>query len=140
VTSSWSSSYGLFQSGNVESTFTYLTSLIYEWEKDPNQEFEILTLKEGHPLQIEFVAINVKTLQKERAEKFVQFLLTQEGQKILINHNYMLPTVTHINLDGDNVKSKAWLSLPILPILKNSSLLKFQNQKVEALNQWKASL
>lgn len=128
---SWSASYGLFQTEKVSSTFTYLTSLLYEWEKNASKPFEILVDNSGHPLQVEFVVISKKSKNLATAQKFIDFLLSQQGQSLLVNKNYMLPSIT-------GIESSLLVSrIPTVPLLGKTSLEEFLMQKQTVLQKWK---
>jgi thiamine transport system substrate-binding protein len=91
--SSWSSSYGLFQKNQVQWTWSYITSPIYHQieEKDDSKRF--LPFKEPLPVQLEYLGVPDKCKQCDLALRFVEFVYTDFSQKIIMSKNYMLPVV-----------------------------------------------
>ncbi|OQW51946.1 MAG: hypothetical protein A4S09_09780 [Proteobacteria bacterium SG_bin7] len=91
---SWSSAYGLFQSGQSQLSFSYLTSLLYHrWEEKKENEFEAAIFSSGHPVQVEYLGIPNKCSNCELAQKFAYFVLQDQIQKIFLHKNYMFPVV-----------------------------------------------
>lgn len=90
---SWSSAYGLFQKGQVKSTYSYVTSPIYHLVEDKSTDVVAATFQEGHPLQIEFAGIPATCRNCELAEKFMELVLSKPGQKVIMERNYMFPVI-----------------------------------------------
>lgn len=91
---SWTTSYGLFQQGQASVTFSYLTSLIYHWQdKKSTDQIEAASFEGGHPYQVEYVGIPKSASNKELAEKFIEFLLSEKAQEVILSHNFMLPVI-----------------------------------------------
>ena len=87
---SWSQMYGFFtQSPKGFLIFSYLTSLVYHWERGELQ-YKFVPLQR-HPYQMEFLAISKNTKQKNLALSFANFILSVRAQKVLMRKNYMLP-------------------------------------------------
>lgn len=75
---------------------TKLTSILDLWEKEGSgseHNFSILNLKESYPVEVEFAGIPDFCRNCEAAEKFIDFLLSNKAQKILMMQNSMLPIV-----------------------------------------------
>lgn len=89
----WSSAYGLFQKGQVKSVFSYVTSPIYHKVEEKNNDYVALDFPEGHPLAIEYLGIPDKCRQCDLATQFVNFIFSKEGQKIIMEKNYMFPVL-----------------------------------------------
>ena len=134
LTPSWSASYGLFQNQRVNATFSYLTSLLYEWDENPNKNFDILMDAKGHPVHVEYIAIHSQSSQKAKALELVSHFLSQEGQNLLMSKNYMYPAIKNVKL-SENFKK-----LPSLTILPKSSYQNFIENKQNALDKWKKAL
>ncbi len=134
LSASWSSSYGLFKTGRVDATFTYLSSLLYEWELNPKKKFQVLSDPNGHPLQIEFVAVANNSKNKENAVKLVKLILSESGQKLLVEKNYMFPVLANTS------KFERLNLLPVLKTLDYSSFKSFYQNKEKALESWKKSI
>lgn len=123
--SSWSSSYGLFQSGRADLSFTYLTSLLYHWESNKsNDEYEVAQFKSGHPRQVEYIGIPQKTQNKKLAIEFINFILESQQQTTLAKKNFMLPVFGEVNKN--------------LPVLKELKAERFFTiiEKQQIINRW----
>ncbi len=90
---SWSTAYGLFQKAQVKTTYSYVTSPIYHLMEDKSTDVVALQLHEGHPAQFEFAGVPATCKNCELGEKFMSLLLSKEGQKIIMEKNYMFPVV-----------------------------------------------
>lgn len=93
VTPSWSLSIGLYNKKQADLVFSYITSPIYYEVEENNFENEIIEFKEALPVQLEFVGIPELCRNCQLAEKFVNFILSAEGQKIIMEKNYMFPAL-----------------------------------------------
>ena len=124
---SWSTSYALFQRGHVDLSFSYLSSLLYHREQN-QQDFHFVLFKEGHPFQVEFMAISGFCTECELARSFVRFLLTPKIQALLKQKNYMLPVI-HLKENGSlkDIISK-------LKLIQYDPV--FLDHKEEWLNKW----
>jgi thiamine transport system substrate-binding protein len=90
---SWSTSYGLFTKKQTKLAFSYLTSPIYHEQEEKNSNYVALKFKEPHPIQFEFVGIPEICKNCELAEQFVNMMLSNQGQKIIMEKNYMFPVM-----------------------------------------------
>ncbi len=91
---SWSAAYGLFQTKQVPLTFSYLTSLMYHWQQEKDlDQIEAANFVQGHPYQVEYVGIPATSADRDLAEKFIRFLLSEKAQEIIVTRNFMLPVV-----------------------------------------------
>lgn len=93
---SWSTAYGLFTKKQSKATLSYVTSPIYHQVEEKNNDFVALEFKEGHPIQFEFVGIPASCRNCELAEKFVNLMLSDEGQKTIMQKNFMFPIVKNV--------------------------------------------
>lgn len=93
VSPSWAFSYGLFQKEQTRFVFSYLTSLAFHWGFENKRDYRIVTMTEGHPVQVEYVAIPASCRECEIAEKFVALMLKPEAQKIIMEKNFMFPAI-----------------------------------------------
>lgn len=91
ITSGWSTSYGLFQKGQAQSVFSYVTSPLYHQIEEKNTDYLALAFDEGQPMHIELMGVLPQCQHCERAQEFVRFMLTPEIQKVLMEKNYMFP-------------------------------------------------
>jgi thiamine transport system substrate-binding protein len=90
---SWSMSYGLFTKRQAKAVLSYTTSPLYHSIKEKDLSFQALPFSEGHPLQIEFMAIPRSCTQCALAEKFIQFALTPWAQRVIMENNFMFPVI-----------------------------------------------
>lgn len=88
---SWSTAYGLFKSGQAEMVFSYTTSPLYSLIEEKSGKFRALEMVEPNPVQVEFVGIPTSCRSCDLAEKFLNLMLSEEGQKVIMQKNYMLP-------------------------------------------------
>jgi thiamine transport system substrate-binding protein len=97
--SSWSQSYGLFSKRQVRTTFSYVTSPAYHRIEEKDMDVIAAEFIEGHPLQFEYMGIPENCSQCDLGAKFAQFILSPEGQKTIMQKNYMFPVVKGVK-DG----------------------------------------
>lgn len=93
VSPSWSFAYGLFKKEQVKFVFSYVTSLAYHWGIENNRDFRVLSLEEGHPVQVEYAAIPASCRECDLAEEFVKFMMQPDSQKLIMERNFMLPVI-----------------------------------------------
>jgi len=125
---SWSLAYGLFRKGQTDLGFSYLSSLLYHQKEEPEQKYFFLVFESPHPYQVEFFSISKKAKNKDLAARFARLLLSEKGQKILMDKNYMLP----VSIAYDFEQKPSFLSYRLLE--------EFITQKKELLDLWKNSL
>ena len=125
---SWSLAYGFFRKGQTDLGFSYLSSLLYHQREELDQKYFFLTFESPHPYQVELFSISKKAKNKSLAFRFAKLLLSEKGQKILRDKNYMFPVSIPYQFEE-------------LPKLLNYQLLEeFMNQKEELLELWKQTL
>lgn len=88
---SWSTSYGLFKSNQANLVFSYTTSPLYNLIEEKNPNFKAIEMVEPNPVQVEFVGIPTSCRNCDLAEKFLNLMLSVEGQRAIMQKNYMLP-------------------------------------------------
>jgi len=93
---SWSTAYGLFTKKQAKAALSYVTSPIYHQVEEKNNDYVALEFKEGHPIQFEFLGIPESCKNCELAEKFVNLMLSDAGQKLIMQKNYMFPVVKNV--------------------------------------------
>lgn len=91
--SSWSMSYGLFQKSQVLGTLAWSTSPIYHKLEEGSDDIVAAEFDGGHLLQLEYMGIPMGCQSCDLAEKFAQYVLSAEGQKIIMEKNYMFPVL-----------------------------------------------
>lgn len=90
---SWSSAYGLFTNKIVKTVLSYVTSPLYHLMIEKDNNYKALEFNEGHPLQVEFAAIPNQCQNCDLAENFLRLMVSSEGQKIIMNKNFMFPVL-----------------------------------------------
>lgn len=93
---SWSTSYGLFKSDQVDLVFSYLSSPLFHSIEEKNDNYLALEMVEPQPVQVEFAGIPSFCRSCELAEGFLNLMLSSEGQKIVMEKNYMLPILKNV--------------------------------------------
>jgi thiamine transport system substrate-binding protein len=93
ISPSWAFAYGLFKKEQTRFVFSYLTSLAFHWGFENNRDYRVLVFPEGHPVQVEFMAIPKTCRECELGEKFVTNMLQPWAQKIIMEKNFMLPVI-----------------------------------------------
>ena len=125
---SWSASYGLFKNNQSEVVFSYVTSPLYHLIEEKDDQFVSIETQEPLPVQVEFAGIPASCKNCEAAEMFVNFLLTEEAQQIIMTKNYMLPVI-------DKVKEAT--AFDALKIYKTLPVKFFEAAKLEKwINTW----
>lgn len=93
VTPSWSASLGLFNKNPSSLMFSYVTSPLYYELEEKKTDIVVVEFREPLPIQVEFLGIPEFCRNCELSERFVNLMLSQEGQKVLMTKNYMLPVL-----------------------------------------------
>lgn len=124
VTASWSASYNSFRQKNSQFALTYLTSLVFHWEAEKDKNYEALSFAKGHPIQIEYVGIPEKAQHVELAEKMIRLMLSEEGQQVIMNRNYMLPVRKSVRVGSAYEKLPELKYFNAETIKRNISILK----------------
>ncbi len=88
---SWSASYGHFKKKQSKLSFSYFTSPVYHWTEERNLDYQAAVLKEKLPIQVEFVVIPDGASDTPSANQFINFLRSEEIQKMIMQKNFMLP-------------------------------------------------
>jgi len=127
---SWSSAYGLFKAEQVDMSFSYLSSPVFHWVEELDYSFQPLVLKE-HPYQIEFVGIPASCQNCKQAESFISLMLSERGQKLIMNKNFMLPVRAGVTVDS------AFSELPKLSLMSYKGMNEFLANKKNIIKTWK---
>ncbi len=98
ITEGWSSGYGLFTQEEAPFVLSYSTSPVYHVEYEETTRFGALEFEEGNYEHIEGMGIIKGTDNREAAEKFIDFMLTDSSQKTLAMSNIMYPSVSATEL------------------------------------------
>ncbi|MDB2425980.1 thiamine ABC transporter substrate-binding protein [bacterium] len=91
IAPSWTSSYGLFQKGNADYIFSYITSPMYHKLVEKKELVEPMFFEDvsSYPVQVEYVALNKNSKKAVLAKQFIDHLLEDESQNTLMNKNFM---------------------------------------------------
>jgi thiamine transport system substrate-binding protein len=91
MTPGWDTGYGLFTSGEAPLVLSYATSPAYHKESEKTDRYKALEFKDGHIVQIEAAGILKGAKHRKNAEKFMDFLLSEECQRELPLTQWMYP-------------------------------------------------
>ena len=98
VTKGWSESYGMFTSGEAEMVLSFITSEAYHKIAENDNTKTALIMDEGHYVYVELAAKVYKKDNQDLSNQFMEFILTQEFQKIIPLYNWSFP----VNLSEEN--------------------------------------
>ena len=98
VSPSWSVGYGMFTEGEAPLVISYTTSPAYHVEYGEGDQFKALVFEEGHVRQIEGAGIVKGAPNKKGAEKFIEFLISNEAQTLLPIGQWMFPSNQNVEL------------------------------------------
>ena len=115
---SWSSSYGLFSNKTTNLTFSYLTSVAYHLQNG-DQNYKAASFGTGHPYHVEYVGIPDSCNNCELAKKFMDLMLSDAGQKIIMEKNIMFPVKKEV------ISGTVYEKIPQLPLLPESGINKY---------------
>lgn len=110
---SWSASYGLFKNNQSDLVFSYVTSPVYHLVEEKDDNFLSIETSEPLPVQVEFAGIPASCKNCEAAEMFINFMLSREAQKVIMQKNYMLPVIDHVKEATAFDAIKVYKTLPI---------------------------
>lgn len=95
---SWSVGYGMFSNGEAPLVISYTTSPAYQVEYNEGNNFKALTFTDGHVMQVEGAGILKNCKNLEGAKKFIEFLISEEAQKIIPVTQWMYPANAQVVL------------------------------------------
>lgn len=127
---SWSASYGFFQTRQADLVFSYVTSLAYHRLIEGNDDFDVVSFSQGHPLQIEYMSIPENCKQCELAESFIKFSLQESSQKQIMEKNFMYPVLK------DVVRGTVFEDLPVLKILSMDQQKMSDHLRQQNIEKW----
>ncbi len=124
---SWSMAYGLFTKAQVKTAWSYVTSPIYHVVEEKDSDVVAVEFEEGQPMQFEYMGIPSVCRNCELAESFMNLILSPQGQKIVMEKNYMFPVVKGVK-DGTpfaNVPPMKLVPLGVAPtVVERERILK----------------
>lgn len=98
ITESWSQGYTLFTAGEAPMVLSYGTSPVYHTEYEGTYRYRAADFSDGHIMQIEGMGIVSGTDNRNEAELFIDFMLSDEAQIALAKYNIMLPVNSEVTL------------------------------------------
>lgn len=98
ITSGWDSAYGMFTNGEAPMVLSYATSPAYHVETEQNTRYQAVPFEEGYYRQIEGVGILKGAKHRALAEKFIDFMLTDEFQQEIPLTQWVFPVNTRVEL------------------------------------------
>ncbi|MEW5813935.1 MAG: thiamine ABC transporter substrate-binding protein, partial [Spirochaetota bacterium] len=98
ITEGWDTGYGLFTSGEAPLVLSYTTSPAYHVEYEKTTRYQAVVFTEGNYMQIEGMGILKKCKNRKAAEKFIDFMLTEDFQSEIPLTNWMFPVNPSIKL------------------------------------------
>ncbi|HHC7142489.1 TPA: thiamine ABC transporter substrate binding subunit [Vibrio parahaemolyticus] len=97
VTKGWSEAYSMFLNGESDLVLSYTTSPAYHLIAENDSKFATANFSEGHYMQVEVAAKVKGSKNSELADKFMDFILSDEFQSEMPTGNWMYP-VTDVEL------------------------------------------
>ncbi len=97
VTKGWSEAYSMFLNGESDLVLSYTTSPAYHLIAENDSKFATANFSEGHYMQVEVAARVKGSKNSELADKFMDFILSDEFQSAMPTGNWMYP-VTDVEL------------------------------------------
>lgn len=135
VTKGWSDAYGLFLKDEADMVLSYTTSPAYHEIAEEDTRFAAAPFDEGHYLQIEVAAIVGSSENKELAEEFMQFMLSDTVQDIIPTTNWVYPATTTEKGLPDGFKS---LPTPEKTLLIDG--VEVEKNRTDWIDQWVETL
>ncbi|EJG1883706.1 thiamine ABC transporter substrate binding subunit [Vibrio parahaemolyticus] len=93
VTKGWSEAYSMFLNGESDLVLSYTTSPAYHLIAENDSKFATANFSEGHYMQAEVAAKVKGSKNSELADKFMDFILSDEFQSAMPTGNWMYPVI-----------------------------------------------
>lgn len=97
VTPGWNESFAKFSANEAPMMAGYATSSAYFYEYGDNERYASFIPEEGGYIYLEGASLVEKKDIKDGAKQFIDYILTEEFQKLTASKNYMFP-VTDVEL------------------------------------------
>ena len=114
VTKGWTDAYyNFFMSGEADVVLSYTTSPAAHIMFEDNYDISAAIFNEGNYISIEFAGILKNSKNKDIANEFLKFMISNEFQSVIPSTNIMYPVIKNINLPEafDNLKIPKGLQL-----------------------------
>ncbi|MDG9669700.1 thiamine ABC transporter substrate binding subunit [Hahella sp. CR1] len=98
VTKGWWEAYSMFLEGDADYVLSYSTSPSYHQVAEDKSQYKAALFSEGHVMQVEVAAIAANSEKKALANRFLEFLISQEAQEVIPVTNWMLPVRKGVKL------------------------------------------
>ena len=124
VTKGWTDAYyNIFLTGEADLVLSYTTSPAAHIMFEENYDYSAINFKEGNYLTIEFAGILKSSKNKELANNFLNFMLSNDFQSVIPYTNIMYPVINIKNqlpeaYNKINIPNK---SLQIDPTILNNN-------------------
>ena len=134
VTQDWSEAYGLFTDGEVDMVLSFTTSPAYHLiaEKDDTKAAAIFP--EGHYLYTELVAQLKTSKQPELAQKFMDYVLSDDFQGMIATANWSYPVIMK-----PDFLPEGFATLPRPEKTLSFSEVEAEALRGPALDEWRAA-
>ena len=93
-TKGWSEAYGLFLKGEADMVLSYTTSPAYHIAVEKKNQYKAAAFAEGQYVHIELAGVTKVTKQKDLANRFISFMLSDAFQAKMPEGNFMYPART----------------------------------------------
>ncbi|EGR0692614.1 thiamine ABC transporter substrate binding subunit [Vibrio parahaemolyticus] len=133
VTKGWSEAYSMFLNGESDLVLSYTTSPAYHLIAENDSKFATANFSEGHYMQVEVAAKVKGSKNSELADKFMDFILSDEFQSAMPTGNWMYP-VTDVELP----KGFETLSVPSKSL--NFSADEVAKMRKSWIREWQSAL
>ena len=128
-TPGWSESYGMFLENEADMVLSYTTSPAYHLMYEETDKYKAASFVEGHYMQIEVAGILKSSSNFKLAQKFMNFISSNEFQSEIPTKNIMYP-ISNIELPEAYQKlNQSNKKLLINPMIVHRS-------KKDWINEW----
>jgi len=98
ITEGWDTAYGLFTSGEAPMVLSYTTSPAYHVKYENTTRYRAAIFREGNYRQIEGMGILKGAKNRAMAQKFLDFMVTEDFQGEIPLTNWMFPVNPRVKL------------------------------------------
>ena len=98
ITDGWDAAYGMFTNGEAPMVLSYATSPAYHVETEHTTRYQAAPMTDGFYRQIEGIGIIKGTKHRQLAEKFIDFMLTDEFQQNIPLTQWVFPVNRNVKL------------------------------------------
>ncbi|WP_371170924.1 thiamine ABC transporter substrate-binding protein [Aliiroseovarius sp. 2305UL8-7] len=131
VTQGWSEAYGMFTDGEADMVLSYTTSPAYHIIAEEDMTKSAAIFDEGHYFMVELVGKIAGTDQPELADKFMDYVLSEEFQSMIPTSNWSYPA----KLDDSKLPEKfGLLGVPGKAIFYSET--EAEDLRKPALDEW----